>query len=369
MRVAFLTQIIIITIIKNKAPWFLMKNPIYLICLLTALVALDINSMGTSKVLPEDELNVYSARKEHLIKPLLDRFSETTNVKINLVTAKGDALLARLKAEGVNSPADIFLTVDAGRLHRAQQMGVFQPVRSEILQQTIPSHLRSPTKEWFGLSIRARVIIYAKDRVTPDQLDTYESLSSSEWKDRICIRSSENIYNQSLVASMLATRGPSETEEWLKAFTNNFARQPSGGDRDQIKAVSAGQCDVAIVNSYYLAGMLRSRDARERDAANQVALHWPNQEDRGTHINISGAGVTKSSKNPELAARLLEFLTTIDSQQWYAEVNNEYPIIPEADIHEVLQKWGAFKADQLNMTLLGLHNSDAILAMDRAGWE
>ena len=338
-------------------------------CLIAVVLSLDVASMGSSKTLPGDELNVYSARKEHLIKPLLDRFSQANNVRINLITAKGDALLARLDSEGINSPADIFLTVDAGRLHRAQKAGVFQPVRSTLLEKSIPAHLRSNKAEWFGLSIRARVIVYAKDRVRADQLGTYESLSSAEWKDRICIRSSGNIYNQSLVASMLATRGISETEKWLTGFTKNFARQPSGGDRDQIKAVAAGQCDIAIVNSYYLAGMLRSSDEMERNAAQKVALHWPNQKDRGSHINISGAGVTRSSTNPEIATRLLEFLIADDSQQWYAEINNEYPVLADAKTHEILRDWGEFKADQLNVTQLGIYNSDAILAMDRAGWK
>ncbi len=346
-----------------------MKKHANCVYLAAILLAPYVASMGSSKILSEGELNVYSARKEHLIKPLLDRFSEANNIKINLVTAKGDALLARLKAEGVNSPADVFLTVDAGRLHRAQLAGAFQPIKSDLLQQSIPAHLRSDKDEWFGLSTRVRVIVYAKDRVDADRLSTYESLSSAEWKGRICVRSSGNIYNQSLVASMLATQGLSHTEQWLNGFTKNFARQPSGGDRDQIKAVAAGQCDIAVVNSYYLAGMLTSSDDSERDAADKVALHWPNQNDRGSHINISGAGVTRSSKNSELATRLLEFLCAADSQHWYAQINNEYPVLAKAEIHEVLRKWGEFKADQLNVTKLGIYNSDAILAMDRAGWK
>ena len=316
-----------------------------------------------------DELNVYSARQESLIKPLLDQFTESTEIKVNLVTGKGDALLTRLQSEAMNSPADILLTVDAGRLYRAQQAEVLQSIDSSALDSLVPSHLRSSDDKWIGLSVRARVIVYAKDRVNSNQLSTYEALADPKWKNKICVRSSNNIYNQSMVAGMIASQGMEKTEIWLKGLVDNFARTPAGGDRDQIKAVAAGQCDIAVVNSYYLGRMLTSEDENQRDAANKVALFWPNQGDRGTHINISGAAITKSAKNPISAKRLLAFLAEDSSQRWYAEKNNEFPVRDNVSISEVLASWGPFKADTLNVTELGRNNSSAIMAMDRAGWK
>ena len=316
-----------------------------------------------------DELNIYSARQESLIKPLLDQFTESTDIKVNLVTGKGDALLTRLQSEGMNSPADLLLTVDAGRLYRAQQADVLRNIDSSELNSLVPSHLRSSDDQWVGLSVRARVIVYAKDRVNGNQLSTYEALADPRWKNKICVRSSSNIYNQSMVAGMIASQGMEKTEAWLRGLVSNFARTPAGGDRDQIKAVAAGQCDVAIVNSYYLGRMLTSKDDKQRSAATKVALFWPNQDDRGTHINISGAAITKSAKNPISARRLLAFLANDESQRWYAEKNNEFPVRDNVSVSEVLASWGPFKADTLNVTELGRNNSNAIMAMDRAGWK
>ena len=315
------------------------------------------------------EVNVYSARQESLIKPLLDRFTEQTGAKINLVTGKGDALLTRLKSEGMNSPADVLLTVDAGRLYRAQEASILQAVESDDLNRLIPSHLRSADNQWYGLSVRARVIVFAKDRVKANQLSTYEALSDPQWQGKICVRSSSNIYNQSLVAGMIASQGMLKTETWLKAFVANFARPPAGGDRDQIKAVASGQCDVAVVNSYYLGGMLLSDDQAQQTAASKVTLFWPNQKDRGTHVNISGAGITQSAKNIELAQKLIAFLASNESQEWYAERNNEFPVRDAVKVSTVLESWGPFVADTLNVTELGRNNAAAIMAMDRAGWK
>ena len=334
-----------------------------------ALATTSAFGMGSPDTLSSSELNIYSARKEALIKPLLDRFSEATGTQINLVTGKGDALLTRLQSEGINSPADLLLTVDAGRLYRAQQAGILQPMMSKRLNAAIPQHLRSIDDQWFGLSVRARVIVYAKDRVGVEQLSTYEALAEPRWRGKICVRSSSNIYNQSLVASMLATEGMQYTEAWLEGLVANFARTPAGGDRDQIKAVAAGLCDVAIVNSYYLGGMLRSSDPAQLDAASSVGLFWPNQDGRGTHINISGAGVTRSSQNPELAAQLIAFLASDESQRWYAGMNNEFPVRADIEVSDTLRTWGGFDADQLNVTELGRNNANAIRAMDRAGWK
>ena len=342
---------------------------IFAISLTIALATTSAFGMGSRDTLTSSELNIYSARKEALIKPLLDRFSEATGTQINLVTGKGDALLTRLQSEGLNSPADLLLTVDAGRLYRAQQAGILQPMMSKRLNAAIPQHLRSIDDQWFGLSVRARVIVYAKDRVGVEQLSTYEALAEPRWRGKICVRSSSNIYNQSLVASMLATVGMQYTEAWLEGLVANFARTPAGGDRDQIKAVAAGLCDVAIVNSYYLGGMLRSSDPAQLEAASSVGLFWPNQDGRGTHINISGAGVTRSSQNPELAAQLIAFLASDESQRWYAGMNNEFPVRADIEVSETLRTWGGFDADQLNVTELGRNNANAIMAMDRAGWK
>jgi iron(III) transport system substrate-binding protein len=315
------------------------------------------------------ELNVYSARQEALIKPLLDEFSQETGTVINLVTGSGDALLTRLQAEGRNSPADILITSDAGRLVRAEQAGVLQVQTSPELEAAVPTHLRSPEGYWFGLSVRARALVYNLERTDPGSLSTYEALALPQWRGRICVRSSSNIYNQSLVAGMLATQGAAETAAWLEGFVSNFARPPQGGDRDQIKAVAAGQCDVALVNSYYLGGMVKSQDEAERVAASKVGIFWPNQDDRGTHVNISGAGVTAASDQPELAIALLTFLTRDSSQQWYAETNNEYPVRDDVTVSELLASWGTFKSDPVDVAELGKLNAQAVMAMDRARWK
>ncbi len=316
-----------------------------------------------------EAVNVYSARQEALIKPLLDRFSAETGIAVNLVTGDGDALLARLRNEGLNSPADLLLTSDAGNLYRAQQADLLQPITSAALEAAVPAHLRSNEGFWFGLSLRARVLVYAPDRVDPGELSDYAALADPVWRGRICVRSSSNIYNQSMIAGMLASQGAESTEAWLQGFVANFARPPLGGDRDQIKAVASGQCDVALVNSYYLGGMLRSDNAEERAAAEQVRLFWPNQAGRGVHINISGAGITRSAAHPEEARQLIEFLLREDSQQWYAEANNEYPVRPGIAPSDLLQSWGAFRADPLRVSELGRLNSAAVMAMDRANWK
>jgi iron(III) transport system substrate-binding protein len=322
-----------------------------------------------SGVAASAELNVYSARKEALIKPMLDKFSAQTGVTVNLLTGKGDALLTRLQAEGKNSPADVLITTDAGRLVRAEQAGVLQAVSSDKLNAEIPAHLRSDQGFWYGLSVRARAIVYAKDRVDHSELSSYEALAEPQWKNRICIRSSSNIYNQSLVAGMLHSEGSEATTQWLQGLVANLARPPKGGDRDQIKAVAAGQCDVAVVNSYYLGGMVNSSDANEQRAADAVAIFWPNQSGRGTHINVSGAGVTQSASNPADAVKLIEFLASDEAQRWYAETNNEFPVRSDVPASELLSSWGEFKRDTTPMDELGRRNGEALMAMDRAGWK
>ncbi len=315
-----------------------------------------------------EEVNIYSYRKEVLIRPLLDAFTAATGIRVNLVSGKADALLERLKSEGINSPADILLTTDVGRLYRAKQAGVFQPVRTPLLERSVPARYRDPEGYWYGLSVRARVIFYAPNRVDPATLSTYEALAGPEWKGRICIRSSSNIYNQSLLASMIANDGPEAAEAWAAGIVANLARKPQGGDRDQIKAVAAGQCDVAIANTYYYAGMLASTDRSQREAAAKVAIFWPNQQGRGAHVNISGAGITRGAPNKENAIRLLEFLVSEEAQKLYAEKVYEYPVRPGVAVAGTVKQLGDFKADELNLAQLGKYNAEAVRIFDRVGW-
>ncbi len=314
------------------------------------------------------EVNLYSARQEALIKPLLDTFTERTGIQVNLVSAKADALLQRLKSEGRNPPADVLLTVDAGNLAAASEAGLFQPLRSDTVKKAVPAHYRDAQGLWTGLSLRARPIFYARDRVQPTQLSSYAALASPQWKGKICVRSSDNIYNQSMVAAMIANQGEARTEAWVKGFVSNLARPPKGGDRDQIKAVAAGQCDVAIANTYYYAEMLKSGDDAERAAASKVAVYWPDQQGRGTHVNISGAGIVSHARNVANARRLIEFLVSNEAQAWYAENNQEYPVRNEVPVSETLKTLGTFKADRTAMSKLGSNNARAVKLMDRAGW-
>lgn len=324
---------------------------------------------GWAGVAQAAEVNVYSARKEELIRPLLEKFAKKTGVTVNLVTAEDDVLLERLKAEGSSSPADILIMADAGRLRRAEQAGLLQSAVSDKLKENVPAQLRHADGLWYGLTVRARVFAYAPERVKTDTMSTYENLADAQWKGRICSRSSSNVYNQSLTAALLSRNGAEKTDAWLKGMVGNFARPPQGGDRDQIKDIAAGKCDIALVNTYYVGGMMQSKDTAERDAVAKVAIFWPNQKDRGAHINISGAGVTKAAKNKAQAVKLLEYMVTDESQQWYAEVNSEFPIRPDIAKSKILAGWGDFKSDALPMAVLGDLNTQAMMAMDKAGWK
>ncbi len=315
------------------------------------------------------EVNLYSARKEALIRPLLDRFTAETGIRVNLVTGKADALLKRLQSEGRNSPADLLITTDAGRLHRAKAAGVVAPFRSELLERVIPAHLRDPEGYWYGLSVRVRPIMYVQGRVDPVALSSYEDLADPKWKGRICIRSSNNIYNQSLVASLIAANGVEATERWARGLVANLARPPRGGDRDQLRAAVAGVCDIAIANTYYLAGMLTSNDPAEREVARGIRVFWPNQQDRGAHVNVSGIALTAAARHRREAIRLIEFLAGEQAQAWYAERNGEYPVREGVPVGPVLRAWGEFRRDPLNLARLGELNGEAVRLMDRAGWK
>lgn len=315
------------------------------------------------------EVNVYSARKEELILPVLDRFTEKTGIKVNLLTGNADALITRIASEGELGAADVLITTDVGRLVRAKSQGLTQAVDSEVLNQYIPENLRDPENHWFGLTKRARPIMYSVANVKPEQLNNLEDLAGEQWLGKICIRSSGNIYNQSLIAAMLAQVGEESTAAFAKGLVANFARDPKGGDRDQIKAVAAGQCDIAVANTYYLAGMLTSSDESQVTAAQKVKVFWPNQSNRGAHVNISGAVMTKHSPNPTAAIALLEFMLDEESQAWYAEHNHEYPVRIGVEQSEILQSFGSFKAETIGLEKAGELNAQALILMDKAGWK
>jgi iron(III) transport system substrate-binding protein len=323
---------------------------------------------GVAFAAAAQEVNVYSARQEVLIKPLMDRFTEQTGIRVNLVAGRADALVQRLQSEGRNTRADVLLTVDAGNLNRAMEMGLFQPVRSQALEQAVPAHLRDDQGRWVALSVRARPILYARDRVDPAELRSYADLADARWRGRVCVRSSDNVYNQSLVAAMIASQGTEATERWVRGLVGNFARPPRGGDRDQIKAVAAGQCDLTLANTYYLAAMLADGAADERSAAQRVGIAWPEQGGRGVHVNVSGAGITRHAPNRDNAQRLLEFMVSEEAQRWYAEANHEYPVRADVPASEALRAFGDFEAEQLPLATLGQYNAEAVRLMDRAGW-
>lgn len=319
----------------------------------------------------EGEVNVYSSRQEQLIKPILDKFTAASGIKVNLVTGKDDALIERLKLEGENTPADLLMTADAGRLFRAKDLGLSQAVESEVLKTAIPENLRDPENQWFGLTYRARPIFYVKEKMKPEDLSTYADLADPKWKGKICVRSSDNIYNQSMLASMIASQGAEAATKWAEGFVKNFARPPEGGDRDQLKAAAAGICDLAIANTYYYGQMLAGEAAEDKAAAEKLAIFWPDQgeQGRGTHINISGVTVTKAAKNKENAVKLMEYLVSDEAQAWYAEHNQEYPVKTAVPASSLLKTWGDFKADSINLSELGKHNAEAVKIMDTVGWK
>jgi iron(III) transport system substrate-binding protein len=315
------------------------------------------------------EVNVYSARHYDSDTELFNAFTQATGIKVNVIEAKADELIERIKSEGEASPADVIITVDAGNLWRAEQAGILASVNSEILNTAIPENLRHPEGKWFGLALRARVIIYNKNAVTPSELSTYEDLASETWRGRVCIRSSTNIYNQSLLASMIASLGSEAAETWAQGIVNNMAREPEGGDTDQIKAVAAGQCDVAVSNHYYLARLIASSDLSDNEIANQVGIFFPNQDDRGAHINISGAAVLENAPNKDNAVKLLEFLASPEAQAKFALQGYEYPVVAGVEASPIIVGFGDYKSDALNVTSYGENNPEAVKIMDRVGWK
>lgn len=313
-------------------------------------------------------VNVYSHRHYEADRELFRRFTEQTGIEVNVVTASADELITRLENEGEASPADVLITVDAGRLHRAKVRGLLQPVTSETLEAAVPEHLRDRDGTWWGLTRRARIIAYAPDRVDPDELSDYLGLADEKWEGRVLIRSSGNVYNQSLLASILAHHGADVATAWAEGIVRNMARPPSGGDTDQVKAVAAGVGDVAVVNSYYVARLAASEAPDDRRVAEAVAVYFPGGDGPGTHVNVSGAGVTRHAANREEAIALLEFLVGDEAQALFASANHEYPVRPGVAWSPILESWGQFRADTLDLTVLGERNEAAVRIFDRAGW-
>ena len=309
-----------------------------------------------------DEIVVYSARKEHLIKPLFDQYEKQTGTRIKYITDKAGPLLQRLKAEGKRTPADILMTVDAGNLWHAAEEGVLAPIESASLNYDVPAHLKDPDNRWFGLSVRARTIVYNTDRVKPADLSTYEDLASEKWKGRLCLRTSKKVYNQSLVAMLLSRHGEEKTSQIVSGWVNNLALPPFSNDTKTIQAVAAGQCDVAIVNTYYY-GRLQAKDPQIN-----AALFWPNQQKSGVHVNVSGAGVTAHAKHKAEAVKLIEWLASDKAQGLFAELNSEYPVNEKVPASELVQKWGTFKADDINLSEAGRLQAQAVRLMDKAGY-
>ena len=333
--------------------------------LTVAALVLAIGAHAEDKV-----LNLYSSRHYQTDEALYSGFTKATGIKVNRIEAGEDALIERIRNEGARSPADVLVTVDAGRLWRAQQLGLFQPVHSAVLEARIPQSFREPGGLWFGFSLRARVIAHNKAKVKAGELTSYEDLAQPKWQGRVCMRSSSNIYNLSLMGALIDHLGEAQAEAWAKAVRANLAREPKGGDTDQLKSVAAGECDVTISNQYYYARLARSQKADERAVADKIAVVFPNQSSWGTHVNVSGAGVMKNAPHREAAIRFLEYLASDEAQRYFADGNNEWPVVPGVQVvNPVLSAFGAFKLDPLNVAVLGRNQPGAQKLYDRVAWK
>ena len=309
-----------------------------------------------------DELVIYSARKEHLIQPLVDAYTAETGTKISFVTDKAGPLLQRLKAEGKNTHADLLVTVDAGNLWHAANERVLQPVSSAVLEKNVPAHLRDPAGNWFGLSERARTIVYSTERVKPADLSSYAALGEKQWQKRLLLRTSKKVYNQSLIAMLIAQHGEKQTEEIIRSWVGNLAAAPFSSDTKVMEAILAGQGDVGIVNTYYFGRL------QKKNPGLKLALFWPGAQSGGVHVNVSGAGVTRYAKNPAGAIKFLEWLSSEKAQNLFADANMEYPVNPRVAAHPTVTAWGSFSPSTQNLADAGRLQSDAIMLMDRAGY-
>jgi len=313
-------------------------------------------------------VNVYTHRHYNTDQQLFDKFTKKTNIKVNVINANADELIQRLKVEGKNSPADVLITVDAGRLERAKNKNLLQSIESEILIKNIPSYFRDIEGFWFGITYRGRIIAFAKERVNPKDFSTYENLSNFKWEGKILTRSSENIYNQSLLASVIIANGEKFSEKFCKSIVKNMSRSPKGSDKDQIKALASGIGDIAIVNTYYVGKLIYSDLKEERNAGESVSLFFPNQKERGTHINISGIGVARHAPHKKNAIKLLEFLSENEAQKLFAQCNFEYPVKKDIEWAFLLKSWGKFNSDNINLSLIGKNNNKAVKIFDKVNW-
>ena len=336
--------------------------------MLSAAGLAGISALPLRRASAAGEVNIYSARHYPADEQLFALFTEQTGIAVNQIKGTGSELMERIKLEDEQSPCDLFVTVDAGNLWRAQDQGVYQPVSSAELEKHIPANLREPTGLWFSFAKRARVFVYDTTKVKAEELSTYEDLASEKWKKRILIRSSSNIYNQSLVASMIHNDGEEKAQAWCNGIVANMARDPEGGDTDQIKALIAGEGDIAVSNTYYFARMLSGDDDALKEKLASFKIFFPNQATRGTHVNVSGAGVAKYSPNKDNAIKFLEFMISPEAQAIFAGANFEYPVRDGAEQAAVIASWGDFKEDEINVVELGKNNAEAVKLMDRAGW-
>tara|TARA_B100001057_G_scaffold144297_1_gene144122 strand:+ start:3216 stop:4211 length:996 start_codon:yes stop_codon:yes gene_type:complete len=309
------------------------------------------------------ELTIYTSRQPQLLEPILEEFFKETGIKVNLLSGKAQELMERIDIEGESSEADIFMTVDAGVLWQATEREIFSNVESNILQNNIPEYLRDPNNQWFGLSKRARTIVYSNDQFSEDDFSSYEDLSDPKWKGKLCLRTSKKVYNRSLIASMIDYYGFEKAKEVVSGWVSNLATEVFSNDTNALKAVSSGQCGVTIVNTYYLARLL------DDPKYSNLRLFWANQNDRGVHVNISGAGVVKTSKNKENSIMLLEYLSLQNAQNFYASSNKEYPVLNSAEVHESIKKWGKFSEDKINVSKLGILQKEAVFLAQEAGYK
>jgi iron(III) transport system substrate-binding protein len=333
-------------------------------------LALLLSAVAASAWAQDKVLNLYSSRHYQTDEALYANFTRQTGIRINRIEAGEDALIERVRNEGARSPADVLVTVDAGRLWRAEQLGFFQPVKSALLEARIPASLREPGGLWFGFSTRARLIAYNKARVKPAEVADYEALAEPRWKGRVCMRSSTNVYNLSLMGALIDHLGEAKAEQWAQGVKANFARDPKGGDTDQLKSVAAGECDVTVTNQYYYARLARSAKADEREIAGKVGVVFPNQSSWGAHVNVSGAGVMKHAPNRDAAVKFLEYLASDEAQRYFADGNNEWPVVAGVrPDNPVLKAFGDFRQDAINVSVLGRNQPAAQKIFDRVGWK
>ena len=318
-----------------------------------------------------NEINLYSQRHYKVDEQQYKVFEKETGIKVNVVKANADELIERLKNEGENSPADLFITVDAGKLQKAKDLDLLQKISSPIINQNVDVDLKDVNGYWIPITYRARIVVYSKDRVDVSELSTYDNLTDEKWRNKVLVRSSSNAYNQALLSSIIANTGEETASKWASKLVKNFARDPKGNDRDQVKAITAGQGDLAIVNSYYIGLLLSSENEEEIKAGNSVGVFFPNQgeDESGSHINVSGIGLAKNAPNKENAIKLMEFLTSESAQKTYTDTSYEYPANPNVEPNEIVKKWGSFKKDILDLNKLGVFRNKAIEIFDKSDWK